>query len=115
MHRGPKHHDRGLGARSLAALAPPSALDAPNSQTLASAVERLTGNYATAYGVTRSVDPSTMNSNVFRGMRAYVRRWVKEWDLRRLHPDTVLDTRVEEIVASYEEDKDLQTESTEED
>ncbi len=56
-----------------------------------------------------------MNSNVFRGMRAYVRRWVKEWDLRRLHPDTVLDTRVEEIVASYEEDKDLQTESTEED
>lgn len=91
------------------------ALDGPNSQTLASAVERLTGIYATAYGVTPSVDPSTMNSNDFRDMRAYVRRWVNEWDLRRLHPDAVLATEVEEIVTYYEEDKDLQTETSEDD
>lgn len=90
-------------------------LDLPNSQTLASAVDRLTGIYATAYGVTPTVDPSSMNSNEFRDMRAYVRRWINEWDLRRLHPDAVLDTEVEEIVTSYDEDVDMQTETNQED
>jgi len=91
------------------------ALDEPNGQTLAAAVERLTGIYATAYGITPNVNPSTMNSSEFRDMRAYVRRWVNEWDLRRLHPDAELDTEFEEITTSYEEDKDLQTETPEED
>jgi hypothetical protein len=48
-------------------------------------------------------------------MRAYVRRWVNEWDLHRLHPDAILDTEFEEIVTSYEEDMDLQTESSDDD
>jgi len=90
-------------------------LDGPNSETLAAAVNRLSGIYSTAYGVTPKVDPSSMNGNDFRDMRAYVRRWVNEWDLHRLHPDAVLVTEVEEIITSYDEDKDLQTETREED
>jgi hypothetical protein len=56
-----------------------------------------------------------MDANQFKDMRAYVRRWVNEWDLHRLHPDAILDTEFEEIITSYEEDMDLQTESSDED
>jgi hypothetical protein len=90
-------------------------LDEANSQTVVSAAERLANIYTTAYGVSPVIDPATMDANQFKDMRAYVRRWVNEWDLRRLHPDAVLDTEFEEIVTSYEEDKDLQVDSSDED
>jgi len=41
-------------------------------------------------------------------MRSYVRRWINEWDLLRLHPDAQLDTLEERLQPSYEEDVTLQ-------
>jgi len=93
----------------------PLRLDEANSQTVVSAADRLANIYTTAYGVTPTIDPATLDANQFKDMRAYVRRWVNEWDLRRLHPDAVLDTEFEEIVTSFEEDTDLQTESSDDD
>jgi hypothetical protein len=90
-------------------------LDEANSQTVVSAAERLANIYTTAYGVSPAIDPATMDANQFKDMRAYVRRWVNEWDLHRLHPDAILDTEFEEIVTSFEEDIDLQSESSDED
>lgn len=103
--------ESGMNAIKTRALA----LDEPNRDTLTAAVHRLVRIYSTAYGVTPSIDPSTMDSTSHRDMRGYVRRWVNEWDLHRLHPAAVLETEVEQIETSYEEDADLQTESSEED
>lgn len=42
-------------------------------------------------------------------MRSYVRRWVNEWDLRRLYPAVELSTEEEqEIRPTYEEDDSLE-------
>jgi hypothetical protein len=43
-------------------------------------------------------------------MRLYVRRWINEWDLRRLYPDTPLDFQGEEVDINYDEDEDIATE-----
>jgi hypothetical protein len=42
-------------------------------------------------------------------MRSYVRRWVNEWDLRRLYPGAKLATEDElELHPSYEQDETLE-------
>ena len=47
-------------------------------------------------------------------MRSFVRRWVNEWDLRRLYPGAELSTEVEEDMRpSYEEDDALERASSE--
>ena len=39
-------------------------------------------------------------------MRSYIRRWVNEWDLRRLYPGAELAPEIEqEMHPTYEEDK----------
>jgi hypothetical protein len=44
-------------------------------------------------------------------MRSYVRRWVNEWDLRRLYPGAALETEEEqEMGPTYEQDESLETE-----
>lgn len=41
-------------------------------------------------------------------IRSYVRRWINEWDLRRLYPDTEPDIEETELTFSREEDKTLE-------
>jgi hypothetical protein len=41
-------------------------------------------------------------------MRQYVRRWINEWDLKRLYPDHEVHMVVEELKMDYSEDRDLE-------
>ncbi len=42
-------------------------------------------------------------------MRQYVRRWINEWDLKRLYPDHEVHMVVEELKMDYSEDRELET------
>ena len=46
-------------------------------------------------------------------MRSYVRRWINEWDLRRLYPDAQPDIEETEFKISYEQDTVLERECSE--
>ena len=45
-----------------------------------------------------------------QSMREYVRGWINEWDLRRLDPTYQPDIEIEEVVAEYGEDPELELE-----
>lgn len=40
-------------------------------------------------------------------MRQYVRRWIYDWDLRRLYPGHRPEIEVDSVIADFREDKDL--------
>ena len=42
-------------------------------------------------------------------MREYVKRWINEWDLRRLYPGQQVHMVVEELKMDYSEDRELET------
>ena len=42
-------------------------------------------------------------------MREYVRRWINEWDLRRLDPTYRPEIQVTSLAIDYSEDPDLET------
>jgi hypothetical protein len=44
-------------------------------------------------------------------MRAHVRRWINEWDLKRLFPDVAVSMEERELGASYVEDRELEAAS----
>ena len=44
-------------------------------------------------------------------IRSFVRRWINEWDLRRLYPESEPDIEENELEFKYEEDKDLEQET----
>jgi hypothetical protein len=49
-------------------------------------------------------------------MRSYVRRWVNEWDLRRLYPGAELAPEEElEMRPTYEQDESLEEQSENDD
>jgi hypothetical protein len=41
-------------------------------------------------------------------IRQYVRRWINEWDLKRLYPDYAPDTVVAELPVQYTEQPELE-------
>ncbi len=45
-----------------------------------------------------------------QSMRGYVRGWINQWDLRRLDPTYQPDIEIEEVVAEYGEDPELELE-----
>ena len=47
-----------------------------------------------------------------RTIRAYIRRWINEWDLRRLYPDLEPDIQDTELEFSHEEDRMLEQPSS---
>jgi hypothetical protein len=80
----------------------------PDESTLTNTYLRLKEIHAKAY----AWDPPDIPTNVTsisRRMRSYVRRWVNEWDLRRLYPGAELCTEEEqEIRPTYEQDESLE-------
>jgi hypothetical protein len=44
-----------------------------------------------------------------RAMRSYVRRWINEWDLRRLDPGQRIETVENELTIDFRESPELQT------
>lgn len=83
-------------------------LQPPDESTLRQTYERLKQIHAEAYGWTPPEIPWAATA-LTRRMRSYVRRWVNEWDLRRLYPGAQICTDEEpEIMPSYVQDEDLE-------
>lgn len=82
-------------------------LQGPSADSLASSYERIKAVHAMAYGW--SPPELTVGEPALRKpMRPYVRRWINEWDLLRLHGDVALHTEEEELQVDYAEDADLE-------
>jgi len=95
----------GLIERSTIPLQP------PDTATLQRTYERLKEIHGTAYSWSPPELPP-FEISVTRRMRSYVRRWVNEWDLSRLYPDTEIVTDDEqEMKPTYDPDEDLEVSS----
>jgi hypothetical protein len=82
----------------------------PDDSVLDQTYLKLKDIHARAYGW----DPPDVESGhkaVRRAIRSYVRRWINEWDLKRLYPDAAVNTEEQELRPSYEEDRDLEQSS----
>ncbi len=114
---GAKLRDRGTDEfRTLAARAEAGiriieresvTLRPPTKETLLETYERLKGIHARAY----AWDPPAVGSAdlaTSRAMRSHVRRWINEWDLKRLFPGATVDTEEQELRPTYEEDLALE-------
>ena len=83
-------------------------LQPPDESTLRQTYEKIKEIHANAYGW----DPPEIPwpaAAMTRRMRSYVRRWVNEWDLKRLYPGADICTDEElEIRPTYEQDENLE-------
>ena len=82
-------------------------LTTPDSAVLASTHDGLRAIHAKAFDwmpPELAAGPQSLQ----RPMRSYVRRWINEWDLRRLYPEAKVDIVEGDIGVSYEEDQDLE-------
>ncbi len=83
-------------------------LKPPDELSLADTYQRLKEIHGKAY----QWDPpdiSTVDASMRRQMRSYVRRWVNEWDLRRLYPGAELSAEEEQGMGpTYEQDESLE-------
>jgi len=82
-------------------------LEAPSRLLIEETYGRLRDLHGQAYGwEPPSVPVEGLTSTL---MRQYVRRWINEWDLKRLYPDYKAETEVTELTQDYTEDRDLET------
>jgi hypothetical protein len=87
-------------------------LQPPDGPVLHRTYERLKEIHGAAYSWGPPELPP-IEVSVTRRMRSYVRRWVNEWDLRRLYPGTDIVTDDEqEMNPTYDPDEDLEVPST---
>ncbi len=83
-------------------------LQAPSEATLKHTYRRLKEIHGKAYGWDPPELPVAVTATT-RRMRSYVRRWVNEWDLRRLYPGAELSMEEEaEFTLSYAQDAGLE-------
>lgn len=79
----------------------------------------LYGQLRTIHSEAYDWDAPHINHDIGSGIpsriRSYVRRWINEWDLRRLYPDTEPDIEETELTFSYEEDTTLEQAHSEDD
>ncbi|MPZ22462.1 MAG: hypothetical protein GEU28_02735 [Dehalococcoidia bacterium] len=87
-------------------------LSPPNQTTLDMTYETLKRMHGGAYSWTPP-DVSGVAQSSRRAMRSHVRRWINEWDLKRLYPQAEIHTEEETLNPSYDEDHDLDVLSTE--
>ncbi len=83
------------------------ALVQPDNAVLGRTYETLKRIHAQAYSWNPPAVPSATQS-LTRPMRSYVRRWINEWDLRRLYPGEALEAVETEIRIDYTESQELQ-------
>lgn len=117
---GPKLHAKGtdefmaLAARAEAGMRiierEAVILSPPNQLTLEHTYKQLKEIYRDAYGWSPP-DFIPPEWSTRKAMRSYVRRWINEWDLKRLFPGQ--DVRIEEreVRPGYEEDRGLEQDS----
>jgi hypothetical protein len=118
---GPKLRDKGTD--EYLALAPRAEagmriiereammLQPPTEAMLLETYEQLKAIHGRAY----SWDPPSIAAADLatrRAMRSHVRRWMNEWDLKRLYPGASVSTEEQELRPTYEEDVVLEEPST---
>ena len=85
-------------------------LSPPDSAAIDRARDRIRDLHARAYRwqppPLEAGERSTSTS-----MRQYVRRWINEWDLKRLYPDYTASTMVADLAVDYHEEPDLEVAS----
>ena len=83
-------------------------LDEPDDQMLLSLYQKLKAIHSEAY----EWEVPDIRNDIGRGgqarIRSYVRRWINEWDLRRLYPGSEPEIEETELTFSYEEDPTLE-------
>ena len=79
----------------------------PDDDTLTELYRRLRTMHSHAYQW--EAPEIDVSPSVQRSIRAFIRRWINEWDLRRLHPDQDPDIEETELSFSRDEDRDLET------
>jgi hypothetical protein len=84
-------------ARKAIALMP------PDEQSLKQSYDTLKRLHGDAYGW-QPPELATAPRTLTRQMRSYVRRWITEWDLKRLYPLIDVSTVEEELRTTYTED-----------
>ena len=87
-------------------------LDAPTEEDVQTTMKKLREIYAAAYGWDAPALPAPERGAGYQNrMRYRIRAAVNEWDLRRLYPDHMPDTEMQEYRSNYEENPDLERES----
>ena len=80
----------------------------PDAEMLSNLYDRLRDIHSQAY----NWDAPDIDHAVGRGgltrIRSFVRRWINEWDLRRLYPESEPEIEETELTFSYEEDTTLE-------
>lgn len=97
-----------VGMRVIETQAVP--LVPPDRAVLAATAERLRELHGRAYGWTPP-ESAPVEFTLQRSMRSHIRRWIGEWDLRRLYPSADIDIQEVAVATSYDEDRDLEAES----
>lgn len=96
--------ERGMRVISREALR----LTPPTQAVIEQTHDHIEGIHGQAYGW--EPPPATSYERLTTtSMRQYVRRWINEWDLRRLYPGYTVETVVADLVVEYAEDAALQT------
>ena len=75
----------------------------PDDSTLDRTYTKLKEIHSRAYDWTAPDVPSPAQA-ISRRMRSYVRRWINEWDLKRLYPDADVEIEEQEVRLTYDED-----------
>lgn len=86
----------------------PHLLAEPEDEMLSNLYDRLRGIHSDAYGwVAPDIDRGIVAGGR-RRIRSFVRRWINEWDLRRLYPESEPDIEETELQFRYDEDTTLE-------
>ena len=83
-------------------------LDEPDGDMLLNLYGQLKTIHSEAYGWEAPEIAPDIGHGATGRIRSYVRRWINEWDLRRLYPDTEPEIEETELTFSYEEDTTLE-------
>ena len=89
-----------------------SRLKAPDTQTIQQTCEKIRQIHAEAYDW--QPPPLTVERLGITSMREYVKRWITEWDLKRLDPSYTVDLQATTLEQSYSEDAALEASAEEE-
>ena len=82
-------------------------LDPPSSPSIQTIHQRARELHQDAYGWEPPQDFTPGDTS--HTFRQHVKRWINEWDLKRLDPQYIPDTQIQEIRESYTEDPELET------
>ncbi len=80
-------------------------IEPPSEAIIREIFDKLTGVYAKAYGWNPPMDYGAPDRTA--RIRQHIKRWINEWDLKRLYPEYKPDIEVTELRQDYSERPDL--------